>query len=121
MICQNPGCRNDILDVKGRYQKITCSRKCQYELRTYNSQNTCMEKYGVKSATGLKQTNNVRKETLLNKYGSETYNNRDKAKETLNEKFGVDNVSQLQSVKNKKKETCFRHYGVDNPTRFLYS
>jgi hypothetical protein len=115
MKCQNPICNNIISDVKSGYQRKTCCRKCLYELRTYNSQNTCLEKYGQKSATGTESSNLASKKTKLEKYGSETYNNRDKAKETLNEKYGVDNISQIQFVKDKKIKTCLENFGVEHP------
>ena len=117
MKCQNPGCNNSIPAVKSGYQKITCCRECQYELRTLNSQNTCMEKYGVKSIAGTPAVATKRRKTLLERYGSENFTNRAQAKATLNELYGIDNISQLQSVKDKKVSTCLENYGVTNPNK----
>lgn len=46
----------------------------------------------------------LRKQTMLEKYGNENYNNRNKAKNTLTEKYGVDNVAQIPEVKQKVSE-----------------
>lgn len=52
--------------------------------------------------------------TKLQRYGSATYNNSDKAKKTSLEKYGVDNPAKAESVKNKIKETLFKKHGVIN-------
>lgn len=56
-------------------------------------------------------------QTKKDRYGSEGYNNRDKAKETCLEKYGVDNPRKNDYIKRKAKETCLEKYGVDNPSK----
>ena len=51
--------------------------------------------------------------TKLQRYGSATYNNSDKAKKTSLEKYGVDNPAKAESVKNKIKKTSLEKYGVE--------
>jgi len=79
---------------------------------------TCLERYGVKSA---KQSNEVKektKNTFLKKYGVENPNQlkevRDKIKKTCLEKYGVENPNQCKEVRNKMKKTCLEKYGVEN-------
>ena len=76
-----------------------------YAVRTKNSQNTCLEKYGEVSAAKLEITQQKLRNTELKKYGSETFNNRSQSKNTLLNDYGVENISQIQSVKDKKKES----------------
>lgn len=51
--------------------------------------------------------------TKLQRYGSATYNNSDKAKKTSLEKYGVDNPAKAEIVKNKIKKTSLEKYGVE--------
>ena len=63
-----------------------------------------LKKYGTKNALqGYKA-----KQTKLEKYGDENYNNREKYKETYNN-FSKE---KLQKIKNKTQETCLKKYGV---------
>jgi hypothetical protein len=55
------------------------------------------------------------KKTKAKKYGNETYNNREKATNTLWANHGVINVSQLEDIKAKKQQTTIKNYGVENP------
>lgn len=59
-------------------------------------QNTCLNKYGVKAFNPVKS-----KQTKLEKYGDEYFNNREKYKETLFKKYGVINSLQIPEVKGK--------------------
>ena len=51
--------------------------------------------------------------TKLQRYGSATYNNPDKAKKTSLEKYGVDNPAKAEIVKDKIKKTSLEKYGVE--------
>jgi hypothetical protein len=79
------------------------------------------------------------KQTNLEKYGNENYNNRKKAVKTCIKKYGVDNVSKDPTIKikiqnsiedhfgekklsspeilNKKRSTCLKKYGVDHQSK----
>jgi hypothetical protein len=107
-----------------------CCDVCKKEYKTtYRNYNDCLG-YGFYSCTGCKHiksklTNrskygtdsfvNVdkRKETMITKYGFYN-NNRDKSLKTCIDKYGEDNVSKVDSVKMKKKETNIKNWGVDN-------
>jgi hypothetical protein len=69
-----------------------CSPKCAH----FKNENTCIEKYGVKSTTMLDSV-------------------KDKIKITMIEKYGVENASQSEEIKKKKEETCMINYGVRYP------
>lgn len=56
-------------------------------------------------------------ETKLRLYGSATYNNPDKFRETYEERYGVSNPSACEAIKEKRKKTCLNKYGVDNPSK----
>lgn len=53
--------------------------------------------------------------TKNEKYGSETYNNRQRSIETTLIKYGVKNVSSCDDVKQRKALTMLKNYGVANP------
>ena len=66
------------------------------------------------------------KNTKLEKYGDENYNNANKTRQTRIEKYGVENFFQdkyihdkalnnakTKEAKTKKKQTCFKHFGVE--------
>ena len=52
--------------------------------------------------------------TKLQKYGSATYNNREKSKQTNLEKYGVDNPAKADEIKEKIKLTNLQKYGVEH-------
>lgn len=55
--------------------------------------------------------NSKRKNTCIQLYGSETYNNRDKSKQTCVDKYGVDNPSKYEETKLKIKDIVTERYG----------
>lgn len=55
------------------------------------------------------------RQTLKERYGSETYNNRDKYKETCRTVYGCDNPFQSEDIKIKSKQSCVKRYGVEYP------
>lgn len=57
------------------------------------------------------------KSTLLNRYGSISYNNRNKAQQTCLERYGVANPYQSEEVKQKLKNIYNSRYGVDYPSQ----
>ena len=87
----------------------------------------------IKAYLEKPEIKNKIKQTKLERYGNENYNNREKFKETLNnnpqivehmidnikqtflKKYGTEIPMQLESVKNKFKQTCLKKYGVENP------
>lgn len=125
----------------GRYSdSLTCSKECMIKL----SEQTCLDKFGVKNASQSKTIQEKKKSTCLEKYGNEyaiaskqvrekskqtclehygvetsfeCSKVRQKYKENLLKKYGVENPSQLEEVKKKKENTCLEHYGVINYTK----
>lgn len=69
-----------------------CSRDCMYNDHTHYDKNAI---------------------TKLKKYGSATYNNREKSKNTNLQKYGVDNPAKAEVIKEKIKKTNLQKYGVE--------
>ena len=95
---------------------ITCgSSSCKRK----KTEDTCMEKYGVKNAAQSQEVKNKMKDTNLERYGyicslqSEEIQN--KAKKTWKKNYGEDITSpfQLESVKEKSKQTMLNNHGVE--------
>lgn len=86
-----------------------CSRECSQKLRKQN----CLNKYGVDSPSKVDKIKNKVKQTKLQKYGDENYNNRKQASITFKEKYGVNSSFQLENT----KQTILKKYGVDNVTK----
>jgi hypothetical protein len=54
------------------------------------------------------------KQTKLEKYGDENYNNKEKSKETCLEKYNVEHIFQVEEFKDKAKQTRLEKYGDEN-------
>jgi len=76
--------------------------------------NSCGDNSCAQKVEGVQDR---KRKTKLEKYGSETFNNRKKSEETCLLKYGCKNVSGSDKVKQKKKETCIKNFGVDNPLK----
>lgn len=72
-----------------KQRKIKHCEICNVELSKSKVGKTCSDKCRVESI----------KQTKLKRYGSSTYNNRDKATATTIDRYGVENVSQIDEVK----------------------
>ena len=57
------------------------------------------------------------KQTKQEKYGDETYNNRDKYRKTCQDKYGTDCYCKTDEFLRKRKETYIENYGVDSPAK----
>ena len=122
---------NAVEDKKEKFSK-TMSKKTIEEKRASfeKRQQTNLERFGDKNATlfGSKSF----KENLKEKYGSESFNNRDKAKKTCKEKYGVEYNFQIEGFVEKSlkkkiekygnasnfekvKQTNLKRYGCENP------
>jgi len=73
-----------------KQRKINHCKICNVEL-PYGKTGTCSDAHRVE----------LIKKTKFEKYGSSTYNNRDKALKTTVGKYGVENVAQLDEIKQK--------------------
>ncbi len=88
-ICPNRGCSNPSPFYKKSYH--SCSVTC-----------------------GSKMSGPDAKQTKLERYGDENYNNRAKSKETKIERYGDENYNNMDQ----NKLTCLDRYGVDNILKF---
>ena len=89
-ICNNPDCTNKTTfrSISKGYNKF-CSASCS------NKSDASKE---------------LSKQTKINLYGDENYNNRNKYRQTMQETHGVDNIFQVEDIKEKSKETCRERY-----------
>ena len=71
---------------------------------------TCMKRYGVKNIFQSIDPKLNGKQTKLEKYGSETYTNRDKAKQTCLEKYGKENYMSTDEFRNKSRKYFQERY-----------
>ena len=103
-ICGNPvifnGRKNNIFSK-------TCCKECELKLKanlTKNRNYSEEQKQQIKDKT---------RQTKLEKYGDENYNNRDKAKLTCLEKYGETSYNKTNEGKEKIKKSMQEKYGVD--------
>jgi ribosomal protein L37AE/L43A len=79
-------------------------------LRNGAYSNTCSPSCGIKNPEVQEKT----KLTKLEKYGSETFVNPDKAKNTCQERYGVEHTSKLPENREGAKQTNFERNGSRN-------
>lgn len=76
-----------------------------------------MDKYGHDNAALIPKSIEKKKETSLERYGSEWHiasdGVKDKTRQTMLDRYGVENSMQLESTREKAKATTFERYGVE--------
>ena len=72
-----------------------------------------IKKYGVENYTQTNEYIIKSKQTKLERYGNENYNNFDKSKQTKLERYGDENYNNPQKL----KETCLEKYGETSYTK----
>lgn len=96
-----------------KYGLYTCKDCCSTK-----REQTCLEKYGVKSPAQSKDIYDKVTQTNMEKYGcvSAMQNPmvREKAKQTTIKRYGVENVSQSDEIKERVKQTNLERYGAKN-------
>lgn len=99
-VCENCSANNS--PIKQNNYNFTISKRTKEDRKKIinKRKKTNLEKYGDENYTlyGSSKFRNV----LKTKYGSETYNNREKAKQTCLEKYGVSSTLSLMSSDEKK-------------------
>lgn len=114
-------CKNgDIIEInvkdmpKGSHNKVNvkCDICGEEKELIYKQYNKNISKYNLYSCSE-KCANFKNKLTCKQKYGSETYNNRDGAKETCLKIYGIESPNKLEEKKEKAKNTCLERYGVE--------
>ena len=92
---------------------LECGKPTKFEDATKGYRDFCC----VKCARNNVRTKERLKNTLLERYGTETtFDNveiREKAKNTFIKKYGVDNPLKITTVREKMKETNLERYGVE--------
>ena len=135
-------CKNEF-EVRKKEEKKLCSEDCRkkwsnlpenikYRINSYKK--AIKEKYGVNNIFQLECVKEKLKQTKLDKYGDENYNNFEKmlitkkekygddylknwyknTEKTLQENYGVSHGLQIEKFKDKKTKTTFKKYGVKN-------
>lgn len=95
----------------------SCSMKLAHKNATDRSKESTRKKQSESAKKYIAKHGSERarktKATKLAKYGSETYNNREKYAITCQQKYGVDNVAKLNSTVKKAKQTKRKKYGSE--------
>ena len=136
--CANPNCSN-LCYFRPKYWKwsVCCSNSCvsqytqfiakqdvdSYKLKQQKSKQTKQKNLEVKTEEEIQsikqKATEKRKQTLLEKYGTDNIQEVDgvleKRKKTCMEKYGTDNPFTSDAVKEKIKATMIERYGVERP------
>lgn len=104
-----------------------CSNKCSANSKTTREKytETCIEKYGVESASKTAEFKEMTRLKNLATFGAgcifETDEFKEKSKHTCLTKYGTEHASQNIDVLKKMKETNIDKYGVDSTTKMQSS
>ena len=96
-----------------RYLYVECNLR-QTDLQKYFGVSDTFlrplfKKFNIeKSIDKIKKTN---RETCLERYGDENFNNQEKYRQTCLKRYGKESTNQVESVKKKQNETCLKRYG----------
>lgn len=97
--------------------RIDCAKNIDWNARNVKSKITYKLRTGYESPAHNPEIIEKKKQTCLEKYGTEYSFNaesvKDKIKESIIKKYGCENPSQAEEVKEKKKATFQERYGVD--------
>lgn len=117
-------------------RKETINNKTKDELKIIQDKRkaTCLLKYGVENPMSLPEIKNKvlntqieryggtfnivkSKETKLERYGNENYNNTLKQQDSMLQKYGSNTALKIPGFRNveKAKQTCLEKYGVEYP------
>lgn len=135
-VCPVCGSFTRFRNVKFGYRKH-CSVRCgsMDPIVQAKNQNTCMKRYNTPYISQVDEFKDKARETKLQKYGDENYNNLEKMRFTNTQKYGnpyplqnegclsnlrnpnlgkygFEYVGQVQKFKEKSKQTCIEKYGV---------
>lgn len=92
-----------------------CNNPLKFKGFSIGYANYCSMKCGI---IGSNRSENTKK-TLLEKYGSSTYNNRDKQRQTNLDRYGVESTNTLETIKEKQKNSKIERYG-DAPDKWIF-
>lgn len=102
-----------------KHGDIYCCSSCS---KVYQEQ-TCLERYGVKSPLQAQKTRERLKQICLERYGvenpSQALEIQEKKKQIFIERYNVENPFQSSEIKEKMRKTWIDKYGVERPTKSL--
>lgn len=90
----------------------TCGKRCKF--KSFN--HGYIEHCSLSCMQNDEETKTKKKETCLEKYGVEHYNNPNKCKQTCLEKYGVKYATQSKQMQQKSKKTKLERYGDEHFT-----
>lgn len=108
-------CSNNTLNRNIQYVNKHACKHCQRK----KMEDVMIKKYGTDNPSHVQSINDKRKQTCIEKYGTEyqissTYT-RQKIINVMNNKYGVDNPLYNTDIEQKSRQTCFERYGVLYP------
>lgn len=113
--CKNCGNKTKFINALYGYNEYCC-KKCSNssEEKKTKTKQTNRIKFGGNAPACSKDVLIKMKQTNLERYGDENFNNREQANKTLLERYnGVGNASEI--IKAKQQKTMVDKYGKDNP------
>lgn len=103
------------LGKKNRLMLNTCSLECGFKLRQIHNEQHWERLYGVKNVFATNECVKQIKQTKLEKYGDENYNNHEQTVQTCIERYGVKNGGGSKETIEKNKQHFLKKYGVTTP------
>lgn len=110
-VCEACGAPVVFRGVTKGYSRFCCNRcSSLFESTKLKHNNTLIERYGEDYGRVLAKKG---VQTKIERYGSASYNNLEKRKQTCIERFGVDNPLKSASIQEKARQTNLKRYGVE--------
>lgn len=128
ILCNGIDCKNKVRwNIKDNSYRLFCSSKCAHNHESVKKkiENTCLERYGVKTNLITRDAKDNYTDLMIKKYGVDNpFKSKDiqsEIKEHFKEKYGVDNPSKIKEVKEKITETHLRKYDRMRQSQLHYS
>lgn len=103
------------LGKKNRLMLNTCSLQCGFKLRQIHNEQHWEKLCGVKNVFATNECVKQIKQTKLEKYGDESYNNHEQTVQTCLKRYGVKNGGGSKETIEKNKQYFLKKYGVTTP------
>lgn len=121
-ICNHPDCKLLCYRIKSGNWSKHCSNKCKGQHNSlksrHKSEQTCLEKYGVKNSSQLTENRIRAKSTCVKRHGVEYAMQSDKFKDQHKLTVSQNNINdplRLVNIRQKKIATCFKNHGTEYP------
>ena len=105
--CENPECKANLIipkSSKKRFCNNICASKIIHKNHAETLKTTMLERYGVRHPAQLSTHAAKVRQTKKERYGNETYNNREKTKQTLLSKYGSKTYTNIEKTLQTKQE-----------------